>query len=163
MTPLLLSLASKFLVLNSLGLLCPLEILHFEPFRKAPYLYSCRAGCFFVKHALKVKHYIRYADDFVIFSEDVKLLENIIPEITVFLKNHLSLNIHENKVFVKTLASGVDFLGWVHFFNHRLLRTVTKKRMFKRLDGKNMQSYLGLLNHGDSYKIREKIFDFKGK
>ena len=39
----------------------------------------------FVKHKLKIRYYIRYADDFVIFSEDKNYLENLIPLIREFL------------------------------------------------------------------------------
>jgi hypothetical protein len=47
-----------------------------------------------------------------------------------FLGNNLKLNMHQNKVFIKTIYSGVDFLGWVHFSKHRVLRTSTKKECF---------------------------------
>ena len=30
------------------------------------------------------------------------------------------------KVSIGTLASGVDFLGWAHFPDHRVIRTATK-------------------------------------
>src|SRR3989338_9287083 len=33
------------------------------------------------------------------------------------------------KIFIKTIASGVDFLGMVNFSDYRVLRTKTKKRM----------------------------------
>ncbi len=65
----------------------------------------------FMKRELKVKYYIRYADDFVIFSQDKEYLENILLEIGIFLNEKLHLNLHPNKVFIQTLSSGVDFLG----------------------------------------------------
>jgi len=111
----------------------------------------------FVKHKLKLKHYIRYADDFVFLSEDKKALGSILPAIANYLQSHLKLQLHPDKVFIKTLASGVDFLGWVHFFEHRVLRTVTKKRMLKKLNHKNYDSYLGLLQHGNAQKIKRLI------
>lgn len=65
---------------------------------------------------------------------------------------------HPDKVFIKTLASGVDFLGWVNFPDHRILRTRTKQRMIKRVREnpapETLQSYLGLLRHGNTQKIR---------
>jgi len=68
---------------------------------------------------------------------------------------------HPDKVFIKTISSGVDFLGWMHFPKHRVLRNSTKKRMFRNL--KNNQepniiaSYLGMLEYGNGYKLKEKI------
>lgn len=111
----------------------------------------------FVKHKLKVKYYIRYADDFVIFSEDKVYLESLIPKFQEFLCGRLSLTLHPNKVFIKTLAQGMDFLGWVHFFDHRVLRTSKKKRMFEKLNKKNAASYFGLLTHGNTQKIKNLI------
>jgi len=49
----------------------------------------------FVKHRLKAKYYIRYADDFVILSHDKKWLENILPEISGFLNKELKLEINK--------------------------------------------------------------------
>ncbi|MDO8183633.1 MAG: reverse transcriptase/maturase family protein [bacterium] len=115
----------------------------------------------FMKHALKVKYYLRYADDFVIMSPDKLFLENLLLEIKDFLEAKLKLNLHPNKIFLKTLASGVDFLGWVHFPNHRVLRTVTKRRMFEKIKDnpkpETVQSYLGLLQHGNTHKLQKLV------
>lgn len=116
----------------------------------------------FIKHLLKVKHYIRYADDFVIMHNELDVLQEILPKIHDFLEDNLKLSLHPDKVFIKTVSSGVDFLGWVHFPDHRVLRTTTKQRMFKRLVQTSkkpevLRSYLGLLSHGNTEKLREEI------
>lgn len=122
----------------------------------------------FMKHRMKTKDYIRYADDFVIFDTDKDKLLELTPKIADFLEDELKLNLHPNKVSIETIASGVDYLGWVHFSNHRVLRTTTKKRMFRNLKSKKrkdenekaVQSYLGLLSHGNSKKLIEQIKNF---
>ncbi|OGF78515.1 hypothetical protein A3A15_02720 [Candidatus Giovannonibacteria bacterium RIFCSPLOWO2_01_FULL_43_60] len=115
----------------------------------------------FIKHKLNAKHYIRYADDFVIFSENKTWLEVLIPQIRDFLSDKLCLELHPDKLFIKTLASGVDFLGWVHFPGHRVLRTTTRRRMIKRMSEKSksetINSYFGLLRHGNTFKIKKRI------
>lgn len=116
----------------------------------------------FVKHTLKIKYYIRYADDFVICSEDKQYLEKLLPKIHSFLIRELQLSLHPDKVVIKTIASGVDFLGWVHFPQHRVLRTSTKKRMFKKIKQKDrnkavLDSYRGMLRHGNTYLIQKQI------
>ena len=115
----------------------------------------------FMKRELKVKYYIRYADDFVILQNDKTELENLLPKISKFLSESLKLSLHPDKVFIKTIASGVDFLGWVHFPEHRVLRTTTKRRMLKNLQEnpkkESRQSYLGMLKHGNSYKLSKKV------
>ena len=113
----------------------------------------------FVKHKLKVKYYIRYADDFIILSGNKEYLKTIIPLVGNFLENELKLTLHPDKIFIKTLYSGVDFLGWINFTDHRILRTKTKNRILKRID-KNFSketsnSYLGLLKHGNGYKLKK--------
>lgn len=115
----------------------------------------------FVKRDLKVKHYIRYADDFVILHENKDYLKNLIPIISEFLDDKLKLSLHPSKVSIKTFVSGIDFLGWVNFPHHRVLRTSTKHRMFKRLEGElkdgTLTSYLGLLSHGNTQKLKQKV------
>ncbi|MEK7147697.1 MAG: reverse transcriptase/maturase family protein [Patescibacteria group bacterium] len=115
----------------------------------------------FVKYKLKAKHYIRYADDFVFLSNDRKELTHMRHGLNVFLRKKLKLGLHPDKVFIKTLSSGVDFLGWVHFPHHRVLRTVTKRRMMKNLANNQSKEtkalYIGMLKWGNSYKIRQGI------
>ena len=112
----------------------------------------------YIKHTLKVKYYIRYADDFTMIYHSEPELEELIPKIRNFLQSNLKLELHPNKVSIKTLSSGVDFLGWVHFPNHRVLRTVTKRRMMRNLfnnhNKETLASYLGMLKHGNAYKLR---------
>ena len=127
----------------------------------------------FVKHKLKVKDYIRYADDFVIFSEDKAYLKKQIFGIDQFFKNELKLELHPDKIYIKTVSSGVDFLGMVNFPDHRILRTKTKKRMLAKISSKyellqkeliseksfyqSLESYKGILQHCNGYGIARKI------
>ncbi|MDR3559038.1 MAG: RNA-directed DNA polymerase, partial [Candidatus Pacebacteria bacterium] len=99
----------------------------------------------FVKHGLKAKYYIRYADDFVILSENKKHLEDILESIENFLHKELKLELHSDKVSIETFSSGVDFLGMVNFSDHRILRTKTKRRMFKKLYLKHKLFQEGLI------------------
>src|SRR3989338_4174338 len=93
-------------------------------------------------------------------SLNMELL-NILPRIKNFLSESFKLSLHPDKVFIKTITSVVDFLGWVHFPYHRVLRTTTKRRMFKNLKNNSkpttIQSYLGMLKHGNAYKLKEKL------
>lgn len=119
-----------------------------------------------VKHRLKAKHYIRYADDFVFLSENRGSLEELLPKVSEFLKMRLKLLLHPDKVYVKTFGSGIDFLGWVHFPKHRIPRTVTRKRVMRRIavhpTEQTLQSYLGLLKHGNAYQLRQEVMNMYG-
>ncbi len=116
----------------------------------------------FVKHRMKAIYYIRYADDFVFLSESKELLEEKLLFGEKFLAEELKLEMHPDKVFIKTLASGVDFLGWINFSDHRVLRTATKERMMRRIEEKPkkeaIRSYLGMLGHGNADGLRQKLF-----
>lgn len=116
----------------------------------------------FMKHKIKAKFYIRYADDFVILSDDRAWLENQVPIIKEFLWARLNLEVHPNKLFIKTTSSGVDFLGWINFSGYRVLRRATKMRMFRKLKENNYKeeslcSYLGMISHGNSFKIKKEL------
>lgn len=116
----------------------------------------------YVKRDLKAKYYIRYADDFVVLAQDRKYVEMLLLHMRQFLEEKLALTLHPHKVSIKTIASGIDFLGWQHFPTHRTLRTVTKRRMLKKLKEAEVteatrQSYGGLLKHGNTYKIQNMI------
>jgi len=66
-----------------------------------------------------------------------------------------------NKVYIQTYDSGVDFLGWVHFNYHRQIRTTTRRKIAKNLERyptkETINSYRGLLNHGNTYKFRKRF------
>jgi len=113
------------------------------------------------KHTLKIKHYIRYADDFVILHKSKNCLTHIRDRVNVFLNKELKLELHPDKVLIKTFSSGIDFLGWVHFPDHRVLRTVTKRRMMKNLSKnptrETMISYMGMLKWGNTYKLKRAL------
>ena len=116
----------------------------------------------FIKRQLKIKYYIRYADDFVIFHENRLYLETILPQISEFLKYELKLELHSDKLFIRTLNSGLDFLGWINFPEYKVLRQATKKRMFRKLkEGgykeESLCSYLGMVGHGNAFKIKKKL------
>jgi retron-type reverse transcriptase len=127
----------------------------------------------FIKHKLKVRHYLRYADDFILILEDENLLMAHKKEIESFLKQNLKLELHPDKVFIRKLKRGVDFVGYVILPNAVVLRTKTKKRILKKLKkareeldaGKLekekfdevLSSYLGVLKHCKGLEIKRQI------
>lgn len=113
----------------------------------------------FVKHKLKANYYIRYADDFVILSSERVWLESLIPLIEKFLSENLRLILHPDKIFMKTLGSGMDFVGTIVFPFHKIIRTKTKRRMLRLVNEKNLSSYLGVCRHANAYGVEQKIID----
>lgn len=126
----------------------------------------------FMKHTLKMRHYIRYCDDFVIVSENSDELCVLIPRINEFLKERLRLYLHPHKISIRTLAQGADFLGYVVLPRYRVLRTRTRCRMFRKCEfvftHQNSEeqkayarqilcSYKGLLSHGREYRLWKQL------
>jgi len=123
----------------------------------------------FIKQQLKEKFYLRYCDDFIILSNNADHLKILIVLIRDFLAENLMLELHPKKVTIRKLAQGIDFIGYVLFENHVLMRTRSKQRMKKRLReayesyliGKTdaapmdqrLQSYLGMLSHANQYTL----------
>jgi retron-type reverse transcriptase len=119
----------------------------------------------FIKQTLREKYYLRYSDDFIILSSEEHHLKSLIILIREHLKNTLKLELHPNKIIIRKLNQGIDFIGYVLFSKHILLRARTKQRMKKRLqkthesyleeslDGatfdQRLQSYLGILSHAN--------------
>lgn len=127
----------------------------------------------FVKRELGVKDYIRYADDFVILSRNKDYLDKILPVISKFLKEDLALELHPNKIIIRKWSQGIDFLGYVIFPYHQILRTKTKNRILRKLENRRQEfdreliseysfrqstnSYLGMLEHCRGRVIKNKI------
>lgn len=111
----------------------------------------------FIKRDLRIKHYIRYTDDFVIIDSNNSKLETIIPIIQSFLRDKLKLELHPNKVSIRTIQRGADFLGYVVLPYHRVLRIKTKKRMLKKVSENNISSYLGILKHCNGRTLEKEI------
>ena len=113
----------------------------------------------FMKHELKVKHYVRYTDDFALVADSPEYLRNCIPPITAFLADRLALRLHPQKIITRSLYQGIDFLSYVIFSKHRLLRTKTKRRIPRSALEQSLQSYLGVLSHADSHKLKEELLN----
>lgn len=110
----------------------------------------------FVKHRLRIKCYLRYADDFIMLSCSNDL-NHWINGIEVFLWKELKLTLHPKKITLRRLYWGIDFLGYIVLPHHVLPRTKTKRRMFKKLNAENLHSYLGYLSHANSYQIEQEL------
>ena len=85
----------------------------------------------FIKHKLKIKCYLRYCDDFALFSNDKKQLNEAKHQIIKFLNEELKLTLSKCDLF--QTSQGVDFLGYRHFRKYILIRKSTVKRVKKRL------------------------------
>ncbi len=127
----------------------------------------------FVKENLGIKKYLRYVDDFALFSDDRSLLKDMRVQIEDFLAG-LRLKIHPIKSQLFETKYGANFLGFrvlperirVRSDNLRRsrirLKNLQKKYQDNQIDIRDLisslQSWEAHLKHGDTYHLRQKIF-----
>ena len=127
----------------------------------------------FVKQKLKVKHYIRYVDDFVLFHPSPYILQDWKEQISSFLNKKLLLRLHPDKSKIIPYKKGIEFLGFKIFPNHILLKKKNmlhfqrKMMKYNRLYDKEEISYdkiydflegwLAHAKHACTYKKRQKV------
>lgn len=87
-----------------------------------------------VKEELKVKYYYRYADDIVILSDSKEQLRSWILAIKVYLTHVLNLKLKDNYQIYPVESRGVDFVGYVCYHDHTLLRKSIKLKLLELVD-----------------------------
>lgn len=128
----------------------------------------------FCKRVLGIKRYIRYMDDIIILDNDKERLKEYGRRMTQFLEERLHLNFN-NKTALRPVRVGCEFVGFVIYNDHVILRKSTTLRMkrtlrktrqdyhdnlitFKEANA-TMQSYLAMLSHVDCKKVKEKLLN----
>ncbi|MDI6757803.1 MAG: reverse transcriptase domain-containing protein, partial [Endomicrobiia bacterium] len=76
----------------------------------------------FVKHNLKAKHYLRYADDFVLLSRNAEQLSQWRGEIEKFLQERLDITLNSARERLLPVSDGIDFLGYITRPDYLLVR-----------------------------------------
>ncbi len=100
----------------------------------------------FIKENLRIKCYIRYMDDFILFHHDKEYLKFCLKEIEKYLEGvKLKLN---RKTQIYDMRRGFNFLGYKFFLKGKklivLINNQTKKRIkrkLRRLKKKNPPRY----------------------
>ncbi len=130
---------------------------------------------YFVKFDLGDKCYLRYMDDFLIFSENKQHLHQAKEKINQFLESFLKLNLHPKKSSVLPINLGVDFCGFRIFKYLRKLRksnimffkkrAVKMQRDFCRQKininkiSQSIRAWVAHANWGNTYRLREKVME----
>lgn len=110
-----------------------------------------------IKQEKRIKHYFRYMDDMVILSDNKKDLWDLLYQIRKYLSSNLKLEIKRNYQIFPLSARGVDFVGYVHYKTHTLLRKTIKNKIKKMLRNRpnkgSIASYNGWLVHCNSKNL----------
>jgi len=122
---------------------------------------------------MRVKYYVRYMDDFVIWDNSKARLREILRDVRTFLDQRLTLQLKEN-VLLWPANCGMNFLGY-RIFSHKLHLTRRNKKRFISTVRKNetqfqkglmteddlsrrVSSLLGFVSHADTLGLRMNLF-----
>ncbi|MEK7615234.1 MAG: reverse transcriptase/maturase family protein, partial [Patescibacteria group bacterium] len=108
----------------------------------------------YIKQKLRIRYYVRYCDDFVMLSSSKSEGFTLAETIDRFLRQTLKLELHPQKIHVRTWTQGIDFLGYVLLPHATILRPTTARRMIDRVEEDNENSYLGLCSHANAFELR---------
>lgn len=134
----------------------------------------------FIKEKLRVKHYIRCADDFVLVHNDKNYLRYCLVEIQKYVEDKLKLQLNQ-KTHIFPLHNGVDFLGFHMYLTKtgkvvRKIRRNSKTKMRRKIkkfntmldEGKisksaidrSFQSWLNHASHGNCFHLTTKMITY---
>lgn len=128
----------------------------------------------FAKRSLKCRAYIRYVDDVLLFADDKNSLHEWRERIILYLQR-LRLTLHETKAQPRPSGTGVSFLGFQVFSDHRRLKPANGYAFQRRL-GKilgevtlnheglraSLVSWLNHASYGDTWGLRRSILTKTG-
>lgn len=98
-----------------------------------------------VKERLQVKEYIRYMDDFVLFSPDKAVLKHWKKEVTNWLDQHLQLSLKPAATFFNCRSNGLSFLGARVFPKLIRLHPENARRAARKLERRRLEWENGVL------------------
>jgi retron-type reverse transcriptase len=130
----------------------------------------------FVVNTIGVKEYGRYVDDFVLVHKDKEYLKECLARIKTFLTEDLELTLHPKKIYLQKVEKGVPYLGvFIRpgriYCGNRMKAgfydSIVKYNKLLKSQGisddlienfiSSLNSYLGMMSHYDTYKIRRKL------
>ncbi len=129
----------------------------------------------FVKEYLRVRHYLRYMDDFLLLTADRREARDRLNAVRAFLTEQLRLELNARRVIVSPIAEPCDLLGYVHHPGGRVrVRQRSVRRLWRRLPAlarrvtvgeidsdtarASVASWFGLAKHADAFRLSQRIF-----
>ena len=131
----------------------------------------------FVKNVLRVKGYVRYMDDFILFGPAKNQLRQFEERISKFLWENLRLNMNERVKVVAPVSQGISFLGFrvfpatIRIKRQNLIRLRKKMQVASQLQkygvisenehANSVRSMLAHIASADTYNLRLREFCFE--
>ena len=123
----------------------------------------------YAKHALKLRHYVRYVDDITVFAASSADLAGVPEQVDALLRARLGLRLHPNKTSINLIEHGFDALGYVVRPRARYLRRSTVRNGFAKVAGlcrakalledvrQAAHSYFGIFSHANAWKEQGRL------
>ena len=121
----------------------------------------------YIKEELRIKYYIRYMDDGVMFGPNKKELHKARIQIDKYLRS-IGLSMKGNWQVFKVASRPIDFLGF-RFYRSRItlrrrnalrirrrVKKVAKRARIRFCDAAAILSYLGWIYHSNSYQYMQR-------
>jgi hypothetical protein len=129
----------------------------------------------FVKEHLRVRHYLRYMDDFLLLAADRRQARARLEAVRTFLRERLRLELNRRRVVVAPVGEPCDLLGYLHHGDGRVrVRRRSVRRLWRRLRAlerrlaageidpamarASVASWFGLAKHADAFRLSRSIF-----
>ncbi len=135
----------------------------------------------YVKHKLKVRYYVRYMDDMLLFADEKTPVVEWEAAIGDFARDRLRLELHPSGG-QRPVGRGVGFLGFRLFPGHRKLKKTSVTRFIRRMNSytrdyhslrsdrarqaallrqieRSVQSFHAHALNGDTYRMRKCLYD----
>ena len=99
----------------------------------------------FVKRVLKIKHYVRYVDDFILIGLTREECLDHKSRIVAFLKNELRLKL--SRFTIQKIKHGINFVGYRTWQDRRLIRKYSLYKFRRSVKAGKQESIISLLGH----------------
>lgn len=119
-----------------------------------------------IVHDLKIPHYIRYMDDFILVHPDREYLKKVRDEVITILNKDYKLQVNKKKTKIVSAKEGFAFLGYTFkVINKKTIlhvnaRTTTK--VIKSIKKKKYEYQKGMINYEQAFcSISTFLYSFK--
>ena len=123
----------------------------------------------------KVDCYVRFVDDFIILMPTRDEIVQLVPQLRDFLTEQLLVRLHPKKIYIQPVKHGFLFVGAYIHVGRSYISNRTRGKMYDCIRKFNqlaaagkaeehaekfvasLNSYLGMMVHHNSYKIRRSV------
>lgn len=132
----------------------------------------------FIKETLRIRGYVRYMDDMVLFADDKDILWDACERVAGFLQERLQLRLKDLATLLAPVSQGLSFLGFRVFpgvirvrregwrrFRHNVLKQdelLQRGEIDEERWSRSMASLIGHVVHADTRNLRAAFFERPG-